>query len=291
MNILILCRIVLERGTIMDHREGLIQEYERTLHFQFFFGGRTLYKHPYVRRWRALPFMLVARATRNPFRLDFQGGESYTLVPGQVMVVPSGVTHRVASVKNGKVLDHWAMVRYAILGTLEVTDVQHISPVLPTRMGRAIEPLLDEIIENDAGQASLTLTARRLTSGFQLLQILLEGADPRIRFEQVRGLHRLLPVLRYIQHRLSEPISRAELAAQVHLSESRFHDVFRHTFGMAPLKYLQRVRLQKAQRMLVDTSAAIAEICEEVGFGDQFHFSRLFKSRFGVSPSAYRKMR
>ena len=82
----------------MDHRERLIQEYERTLHFQFFFGGRTLYKHPYVRPWRTLPFMLVARATRNPFRLDFQGSEGYTLVPGQVMVVPPGVPHRVASV-------------------------------------------------------------------------------------------------------------------------------------------------------------------------------------------------
>jgi transcriptional regulator GlxA family with amidase domain len=47
--------------------------------------------------------------------------------------------------------------------------------------------------------------------------------------------------------------------------------------------------MRLARNLLANTSMRIGEIAAETGFNDMFHFSRIFKKRFGKSPVAYRK--
>ena len=118
----------------------------------------------------------------------------------------------------------------------------------------------------------------------------MEHATPLIDTDKdLNDLSRILPILRYIDEHKKQPITRNDLARQINLSPVRLHTLFKSVMHIAPMVYLKQVRLREAQTRLVTTSQSIAQISQSVGYADPFHFSRLFKSEFGISPLQYRK--
>jgi len=81
----------------------------------------------------------------------------------------------------------------------------------------------------------------------------------------------------------------AELAAQVHLSASRFRHLFKEEMGRTVAEYIRERRLERAELLLRTTFLSIKEVMSESGFRDMTHFVPYFKRRYGVAPSAYRK--
>ncbi|MEA3272630.1 MAG: AraC family transcriptional regulator, partial [Patescibacteria group bacterium] len=59
-------------------------------------------------------------------------------------------------------------------------------------------------------------------------------------------------------------------------------------FNFAPMEYVKQLRLKKAQMLLISTDESVAAVGNAVGYGDPFHFSRLFKTFVGNSPKSYR---
>ncbi|HLS67121.1 MAG TPA: AraC family transcriptional regulator [Pseudogracilibacillus sp.] len=64
---------------------------------------------------------------------------------------------------------------------------------------------------------------------------------------------------------------------------------FKQTFGMTPVQYIQRVRLEKAQQLLQTTNMSILAIALDVGFSHASSFNRLFKRQFACTPTQYRE--
>ena len=58
--------------------------------------------------------------------------------------------------------------------------------------------------------------------------------------------------------------------------------------GDSPINYLIKIRLAKAEELLKDNSLPIKVIAKRVGYNDAYHFSKLFKKYYGVSPSSFR---
>ena len=79
-----------------------------------------------------------------------------------------------------------------------------------------------------------------------------------------------------------------ELARIAHLSRSTFLRRFKSITGGTPAEYVTDLRVSAAKSMLVDTAISISDIAITVGFYDSPHFSRVFKSKTGLSPIAYR---
>jgi AraC-like DNA-binding protein len=86
-------------------------------------------------------------------------------------------------------------------------------------------------------------------------------------------------------------IRRSELAERAGISESSLAEAFRAVTGRAPIDYLIDLRLAHATTLLRTSRQRINEIAEQVGVPDVYYFSKLFKSRLGVSPLQYRKQR
>jgi AraC-like DNA-binding protein len=84
-------------------------------------------------------------------------------------------------------------------------------------------------------------------------------------------------------------MSADTLARQCMLSSSRFAHLFQETTGTSPLRYLESLRIWKAQEMLIGTSKSIKEISLEVGFRDPLYFSKVFRRNLGSGPRAFRK--
>lgn len=86
-----------------------------------------------------------------------------------------------------------------------------------------------------------------------------------------------------------EQYSLEQLASDYHANKYTLARHFMKYYGETPLQYLCNVRIETAKDMLLHTDKKIGSIAEECGFGNFNHFLRIFKSKTGVSPSAYRK--
>jgi AraC-like DNA-binding protein/quercetin dioxygenase-like cupin family protein len=83
--------------------------------------------------------------------------------------------------------------------------------------------------------------------------------------------------------------SSADLASLARMSVPNFFRSFRRSTGLSPLKWLRLRRINEAKRRLVESRDSVKEIAEQVGYSDQFYFSRDFHKHTGISPSEFRR--
>jgi AraC family transcriptional regulator len=95
----------------------------------------------------------------------------------------------------------------------------------------------------------------------------------------------------YIDANLSASLSCEMLARLTNLSVSYFARAFKCSFGYSPHVFLLRRRLERAQGLMLNSNAPLAQIAIECGFSDQAHLSRLFLQFTGESPASWRRAR
>jgi AraC family transcriptional regulator len=88
---------------------------------------------------------------------------------------------------------------------------------------------------------------------------------------------------------LSERLSLSEIAEAAGLSPAHFIRQFKASMGLAPHKYLVRLRLERAMRLLRETDSSIAQIAFDCGFSHQEHMTRFFGRLAGTTPAVFRR--
>lgn len=84
------------------------------------------------------------------------------------------------------------------------------------------------------------------------------------------------------------PVSLNDLAYLSGRSLSTFKRDFQAKYHTSPLKWIRNRRLDKAEKLLLETTLSVTDICYSTGFENIAHFSKVFKIQFGVSPSEFR---
>ncbi len=92
-----------------------------------------------------------------------------------------------------------------------------------------------------------------------------------------------------IEAQFDTSLSVSDLARECRLSESRFAQAFKTSFGMPPHAYMVGVRISRAKDMIRAGGAGLAEIALRCGFSDQSHLARVFARSVGMSPSQWRR--
>jgi len=92
-----------------------------------------------------------------------------------------------------------------------------------------------------------------------------------------------------ITDNLSEPLSAADLAQQLGMSESRFSRFFRRATGNTFTDFVNHVRVNRACQLLMESDRYITQIGYEVGFNNIANFNRRFLDIKGMTPSEYRR--
>jgi AraC family transcriptional regulator len=95
----------------------------------------------------------------------------------------------------------------------------------------------------------------------------------------------------YVDAHLDQTIRNEDLATIVRLNASHFGRAFRNSFGEPPHEYVIRRRVERAQGLMLSTSAPLSAIALDCGLADQAHLSRLFRRVVGESPRAWRRAR
>lgn len=93
----------------------------------------------------------------------------------------------------------------------------------------------------------------------------------------------------YIDLNLGVPLTMEICNEITHLSTSQTIRSFRQAYGVPPYEYLSQQRIESAKVLLRGSSLTLQDIASQLGFSDQFYFSKYFKKRVGQSPKDYRK--
>ncbi|EON70881.1 helix-turn-helix domain-containing protein [Lysinibacillus sphaericus] len=96
-------------------------------------------------------------------------------------------------------------------------------------------------------------------------------------------------VMGYVQQKYNQPITLESLSQDLNYSAQYLSRTFKHQTGQSPIAYLIKVRMEKAQKLLLYTNATVQEIAEHVGYSDQFYFNRTFKKYTSVTPGNFKK--
>jgi len=94
--------------------------------------------------------------------------------------------------------------------------------------------------------------------------------------------------LEFIEHNFQNDISVEDIANVCGLNRSYFGKIFKEAVGKTPQEFLLSYRMVKAAELLKLTKLSIGDISSAVGYDNQLHFSRAFKSAYGVSPKKWR---
>ncbi len=96
--------------------------------------------------------------------------------------------------------------------------------------------------------------------------------------------HRIVRAIERFRRELDQPIRIDDIARELGMSVSGFHHHFKTVTAMSPLQFQKRLRLQEARRLMLGESLDAASAAYRVGYYDASHFSREYKSLFGLPP-------
>lgn len=102
-------------------------------------------------------------------------------------------------------------------------------------------------------------------------------------------LQRLAPSLAYMRDHLHAAPGIGSLARRSNLSEPQFRRVFRRVLGTSPIKYLRRLRIERACHLLKTTDLTLEAIAGQIGYTEAAYFATVFRAAIGIPPGAYRK--
>jgi AraC-like DNA-binding protein len=118
---------------------------------------------------------------------------------------------------------------------------------------------------------------------FRLLSSVRMQGEDEAENDQVNAL------VNRIMRDYAQPLSATELAAELGMSESRFSRYFRRHTGNTFTDFVNRIRINRAGQLLMETGRLVTHICYEVGFNNVANFNRRFLEIKGLTPSEFRR--
>ena len=96
-------------------------------------------------------------------------------------------------------------------------------------------------------------------------------------------------IIAYIESKIYEPLTIAEVCQQFSLSRSSLQLLFKHTVNQSPKKYISDMKLERSCQMLRENKYTISEISLKLGYSSIHYFSNAFNQKYHISPSEYAK--
>ncbi len=181
-----------------------------------------------------------------------------------------------------------SFLQSALIQQKDVQQYLHFKPTTEAsikKMEECLELLVAELRVNDTASSFI-----RKGLLFRIFRLLSTEYDFSLSSEQRKTLNWIIfeEVSAYMKRSYST-ISIQDLVNEFHFQEDYFNRLIKNKTGMTYSEYLQKIRLEKSCSLLLNTTQTVDEICETVGYHNKGFFYKLFKEKYGVTPSQYRK--
>lgn len=161
------------------------------------------------------------------------------------------------------------------------TDFAPISEQIREDQREPLRKLFEALPVTEEEKISAAMRILDACTGYEYLKGLARSAEEQID----------LRLSAYIDGHITEELTVRSLCTEFHLSHSEIYSIFREYFEATPAEYIKGRRLDRACRLLRETSLPIGEIARLCGIPDYNYFSKIFKRAFLISPREYRKMK
>ncbi len=216
------------------------------------------------------------------------GGRRHEVGKDQLLVIPAKHPHVYGAAKAFPWTIHWFhAVGANVPCYLERLGITAQKPVVPLGGDVHLFSLFEDVqggLEHGFTLTHLIYAAHSLT---HLMGLILRHKEEFYHGETSMR-ERINKSVEFMKGHLREPLNVARLAALVNLSRSHFTASFSRVTGYAPVSYLNHLRMQRAVQLLNTTDLPIKQISDQLGFSDQFYFSRAFRKMHNHSPSEHR---
>lgn len=105
-----------------------------------------------------------------------------------------------------------------------------------------------------------------------------------------KSLDKIKLIIKYVENNYADNISIEDMAELCDFSQSHFMKFFKNNMEVSFIEYLNNYRLTMASRLLISSSSSIIAIAMESGFDNLSYFNRLFKKKYDMTPSEFRRM-
>ncbi|QNK57900.1 AraC family transcriptional regulator [Paenibacillus sp. PAMC21692] len=282
---------------------SLSDNYKATIRFAFEWQRNAewnspVYSNPNVTFWYVL----------DGARSLIVNGQAYELKAGDLVVIPP----------NAAFTTHWSRGRCMPFHYLSACIAVYVHGIewselygLPKLCRSTLESQAAELTESwqelvyswkrtkaaiDTDNIRDSLSIRQVTAQLKMqavclswLSHLMAWMEPHMVTTDPVIDERVRRVCAYIRGAYASPIRLSDMAGVVNTSEGHLRLLFRNSMNISPYRFLLRVRIEKAEELLLATEASLADIAGDVGFEDYSHFKATFRRLVGVSPSVYRK--
>lgn len=159
-------------------------------------------------------------------------------------------------------------------------------PIITASGGTAAADLMLHLIAKSHGEELATDIADQMVYN----AVREAGAEQRISVQSKIGTRNphLAKAIRMMEASVEDPVSPTLIAEEIGISTRQLERLFGRYLGVSPKKFLMDLRLQKAQRLLVQTELSVTEVAMACGFSSSGHFSRVYRTQFGHSPVSQR---
>ncbi|MDQ6419529.1 AraC family transcriptional regulator [Paenibacillus sp. LHD-117] len=162
-------------------------------------------------------------------------------------------------------------------------------PFVRGRFGASLQTSLTELFQLIRGTQSSENLRHSLDMQSALLRFFACLMEPKPDYSRSPSMEWVRQSVRYIELHAAEGLSVEQLAALAGISRTYFSTAFAEQVGISPLRYIARVRMDKAAKLLGESTASIAEIAYSLGYANPFAFTRAFAAHNGMPPSEYRR--
>lgn len=214
--------------------------------------------------------------------------KTYRLTPGtllylncsalslwEIRLTDTNWQYTVFFIKGDILADYEALVPFS---NLLLTQVSTYSSILP-----GLEKLLQT---RESTSLRNKLTDANILTGI-ITDLFIEAFQ--MKAPEVKCPSYLLEIRQSLDTFFMEPFRLEDLENKYHISKYRICREFSSVFGLPPLKYLNRRRIEIAKNLLLSSDKHIHEIANEVGYENTNHFINLFKKETGLTPLVYRE--
>jgi len=124
---------------------------------------------------------------------------------------------------------------------------------------------------------------------FLLADLMNKYIDNLIPFSYIKNADILNKAIHFMRHNCDKKICLEDIAKIVFLSPTYFSKIFKQETGQSFNAYLNRLRVEKSKKLLLQSRLHLVDIANLSGFEDQSYYTKVFKRVTGMSPNQYRK--
>jgi AraC-like DNA-binding protein len=239
-----------------------------------------------VAEGRTLPEFQIVYITKGEGVFGAEG-KTYRVIPGSLLLILPGIKHFYKPIFEIGWHEYWAGFKgefYAKLLEEGIFSREHI--FFDVGLHNDIVSIFSQIFDEVRTQQPLYQI--KACSG--ILTLIAELLTHERRSGQPNYYQKIVEKAKYlIEANVFNAINVPSISEQIGVSPSKLNEIFKTYTSMTPYQYYIHIKIHKAENLLEQDDVAVKEVAFNLGFEDQYYFSRLFKNKTGVAPSDWKK--